>query len=237
MIRFSIILSSFLALACQSFVSRPPQPEPRLVAVTGTASVRKAPDIIYVEIMSFAESTDPRAAFESALKTSDTTVAHLRNSYNLATEDVAVGSLSISPAYKTIKGERTDIIEKYKAQLLLHLSIRNFADAPKIISDVLKLGIGSVQSFRYDIDRRSDIVRAAQVLAFEDARAKALALAKAAGFRSVSLITIEIDNSRAHFSLNDSVQGYTARNFESFQMAKETLDVEAQVTCRFEMLP
>lgn len=96
-------------------------------------------------------------------------------------KDMQTGQYNISPEYDY--SEPTQRITGYRANSNLTIKVRNLKNASKVIDAATANGANQISDISFDVDDKTAAENKARILAVSDAKSKAQAAAKAAGFK------------------------------------------------------
>lgn len=157
----------------------PPPPPPRMISVSGEASEQIAPDqaILSITLQHKDKSLDKAKSDND--KQADKLVA-IAKEFKIAKEKIALSGLNISPEYVyPANGKRQ--FDGYQVSRSLRITIDELSIHERLLSAIVDSGVDQVGGIQFTLARPEERGNALRVKAFEDARAKADALAKAAG--------------------------------------------------------
>lgn len=149
---------------------------PSGITVTGTGSVKAAPDRAD---FSFGVETQGSTADE-ALAANNAAVQKVIDALKaagIATADIQTQQVSVSPRY----GSDNQKITGYSAVNTVNATIRKLADAGSIVDAAVKAGANQVYGPTLSISEQSGLYQDALKMSLDDARTKAKTIADAAG--------------------------------------------------------
>lgn len=208
-----------------------------VVSVTGTATVRVAPDIAVVylgvsetnEAISYAQSTVNQkiAAIVKALKEG-----------GVEEKDIATENYSIYPEYTYNYETNAEEFKGFTANCQLAVTVRAIDTAGVLIDNAFQAGANRLNSFEYSVQDGQEAKDEALTLAVEDAMRKADVIAKAAGQKLGSIKAIQ-DNTSVSTYYTDGVR-YSKAAMETSsdagtQLMGGMLDMTATVTIEYHL--
>ncbi len=164
----------------------------RTVTVSGEGKTTVVPDIARVSFSVIAEGKDPKAIQNENAKKMNDAVAFVK-SLGIAAKDIKTSSYNLYPQYDygviTPDGKpRPPVIVGYTLTQTVAVKVRDFAILGDLFAGLPPRGINQFDH-SFDIDDPEAALAAAREEAFSKARAKAVAMAKAAGTRLGKVVT------------------------------------------------
>lgn len=148
--------------------------------VNGTGKVTMVPDVALVNVGVTAQGpTVTRVQQELNSKMSGMTTAIKK--LNIDEKDIKTSYYNISPMYDYSNG--TQRITGYQANSNITIKVRKIDNANAVIDAATKEGANQVGGISFDVDDKEKAEQQARELAVKDAKAKAEAAARAAGFK------------------------------------------------------
>lgn len=158
----------------------PVEPTSNGIAVSGIGRVTGTPNLLRLRTSVNVVKPDVNSAMQGA----NTTMAAVQNKLKadgVAAADLQTSGLSVQPDYDyTSSGAK---LKGYRVSENLSVVLRDLPNAGSVISDVAEVGGNElvINGASLDLDDDDALVAQARQKAFDDAKAKATAYAKAAG--------------------------------------------------------
>jgi uncharacterized protein YggE len=160
---------------------------PRTISVSGTGRVTVTPDTATVVLGVVERAGSAKVAQERAAQKMAALVDTVKKN-GVAEKDIQTVNISLNPVYDY--SDNTQKLIAYEANQSIAVKVRKLADTGAIIDEAVQAGGSYVSSISLSLDDTTGPVAEARKLAVADAKAKAEALAGAAGVRVVSVMTI-----------------------------------------------
>ncbi|MBC7540345.1 MAG: SIMPL domain-containing protein [Bacteriovorax sp.] len=156
----------------------------RLITVTGSAEKSFKPDIVRVYLTAWGRGTSGKAAQSNSAQENEIIKRSL-DTYKVKKEDVKTTSYNLNPDYAYDQKTGKSTITGYNASQEMVVVLRNIDDAGAFIDSLttdakVKNSGVNVNSFKFDLDKRSDEQSALLGDAVRASEAQAEVLAKAA---------------------------------------------------------
>jgi uncharacterized protein YggE len=180
---YFLTFSAFMTVATNGFAQMPPpSPMPHVINVTGEAKEEVAPDqaILSVSLVSKDKNLN------EAKKQNDAQVAKLvsiARDFEIPKDKLATSNVYIAPEYEYGKNAGKRDFIGYVVSRSVRITMDNIAIHERVLSAIVDANIDQVNGVEFalkDTQPRKDALRAK---AFANARAKAEALAQAAGMK------------------------------------------------------
>ncbi len=184
----------------------PAQPLPTVAAstdnssviVTGTATVQVTPDLahISVSVQTTASTATEAASDDAAL------VARVRNRVQqsgVRADDIKSISFGVWAQYDYRNGTQPPLLTGFVANHTLELTVHDLSRIGQTIDTAVAGGATTVQGVSYDTSDRGGHEAAALAAAVKDARAKAQAMATAAGVSLGNVLSISANQQYAPY--------------------------------------
>ncbi|MEM9839478.1 MAG: SIMPL domain-containing protein [Pseudomonadota bacterium] len=187
-----------LLSACGRDVIMRDAPQVRSINVTGEAEAKAVPDIAMLNFSVRGRAVTSSDAF-GEVSTSMNAVISVLKERGIEARDLQTNQISLNPVYfRDDKGrsDRNKIIA-YEAYQGLTVRLRTIGEAGATIDAAVEAGANELNSFRMAIDDPKGLRDEARIAAVEDARAKAEAMAKAAGAKLGDVISLNTYNDGA----------------------------------------
>lgn len=153
----------------------------RTISVSGTGKVTVKPDVAHVH---FGVMTKAETANEAQTKNAETFAAIekvLKDTFQVAPEDIRTSGFSVHPEYQWVESRRESIIVGYTASHTVTVAYRDLDGLGKLLDAVSKAGANQVNGIQFGTEKSEAYELQAIEKAMANARAKAEAIAKAAG--------------------------------------------------------
>lgn len=162
------------------------------IPVTGKGKVYITPDMLSFSI-SVDEKDKTTAAVQSKVNTKIQAIKVILNKYSINQNDIQTSSLSINPEYDYVNDNNKVIGQEASQSLDIKLRTlgNNNSNANKLIDDLSSINNISLGSITFELQNKSDALNKARSLAFGDAKAKAVELAKLGDVTLLKPVTIE----------------------------------------------
>ncbi len=162
-------------------------PPPGIV-VMGEAKLEYHPDVAYLALGAVTQAQTAQAALED-LSRHIAALLQRAKALGVADKDIAHANYSLQPQY-AYAPDRAPRITGYQAAQQVVITLRDVTAVGKALDALLKDDAATTASVRFAIASGKDPELDARARAIEDARAKAEAMAKAAGVRLGSAVSI-----------------------------------------------
>ena len=172
------------ATTAPSFSPRPSlaadaTPPEHTISVSGTGRVVLSPDTADVRLGVRTERTTVRQARQDAAAAMTAILASIRRN-GVADKDLTTSVLSLQPLYDYTNGSQARI-RGYQFANSLAVTVRDLAKVGDVVDDAIAAGATSLDGVTFRVDDQTKAEAQARTAAMTDARAKADALAAAAG--------------------------------------------------------
>ena len=191
-----VVLALAVALAVVSVTSRsdatPIGGPTHMITVSSTAAIGTAPDEAVVDLTVRSQGADAPSALSANAKATNAVVAALKAAglleRDIATQQLNVGRTTID------RGTPTERIV-YEATQRVEAKIHDLTAVGTVIKAGVDAGATSVNGLRFQVSDESAARQTALAAAVQGARAKAAAMAKAAGVGVTGVIQIKENSS------------------------------------------
>ncbi|MEO1043134.1 MAG: SIMPL domain-containing protein [Pseudomonadota bacterium] len=190
------LIAGLMLTACALEESRADDHQRRAITVQGEGIVTGTPDIA---ILRFSVRTPGEGAAEafSANSNQMRSVVDVLKAQGIEPRDLQTDQISLSPVYdQNSRGyqDRRRIVA-YEATNSLTVRLRDIEAAGAAIDTAVRAGANELQSFRMGFDDPKSMQDEARIAAVKNAKAKAEAMAEAAGARLGPVLTINASSS------------------------------------------
>ncbi|MEM1380782.1 MAG: SIMPL domain-containing protein [Pseudomonadota bacterium] len=192
--RLFVACAAALALSsCTQDTILQAKSEPRTITVVGEASVHAVPDIAVLNFSVRAQAVTSAEAFSNASATMNQVVTALK-AMEVADRDLQTNRLALNPIYARDERGRydRDEIVGYEAFQALTVRVRSIENAGAVIDAAVQAGANGLDGFSMAIDDPKALRDEARVAAVVDAKAKARAMAEAAGAELGEVMTLSV---------------------------------------------
>ena len=165
--------------------ARGSSPGTRSVSVTGTASVQAVPNRAGLEVSVSSDAATAKAAMAANADKAARVLAALRAA-GVAKQDLQTDNVSVSPRWND-RGRQ----DGFTATNSVQVKVRDVAQTGAILDAAVGAGATETSGPSFDQGNREELYRNALKAAFDDARAKAAALAGEAGASLGPVVRIE----------------------------------------------
>ncbi len=166
---------------------------PHLISVSGTAQKTYKPDKLDIYIT--LEGRDKQLA--AAKKKHDDLLRSLHKitkKYKLLDADVKTVSNRIMPQYEYDAKLKKRVLSHYSASHQLKITLRDLEMVGSFINDITNAGIDRLQSMEFGITDKSTAEREVMLLAVNNAKQKALAIASSLGVKLKTVHSVTVGN-------------------------------------------
>jgi uncharacterized protein len=186
--RLAVVLVFAASRAATAGAQAMPPPEPDVIVASGEAEIKMAPDRAFVTIVAEARSKSPRDAQRQNANTM-TAVQKALQQEDIPAAAIRTLSYEVHPEYDYRDGRQT--LRGYLARNSIEVRVDALERVGEIIDVAVQAGATSVGDVRFDLKDRTAVERDALARAVENARARAEALATAAGRAIERILRIE----------------------------------------------
>jgi hypothetical protein len=189
-----------LLLACGTSVGRAQAPAPAqadvdTVTTSGEGVIKVAPDRAFVTLSAEARAKSPREAQRQAADAMTAVQQRLR-SLDLAHDAIRTVSYDVQPEFDFANGKQS--LRGYVARNAIEVRVDDIARVGDVLDAAVAAGATSVRDVRFDLKARETVEHDALKRAVGEARARAEAMAAAAG-RTLDRI-VRLEEQGASFS-------------------------------------
>lgn len=165
----------------------------RTITVSSTASVKTAPDEAVVTLGVRSESADSATAFAQNAKEMQAVLDALKAA---GIEQKDIQTLNVGLERQTIDRGKPSEHDVFVATNQVQVTIHDLSSIGSVIDAAVNAGADSVQDIRFELENPNTVRNDALTEAVRGARAKADALASAAGTSVVRVVTIQEETYR-----------------------------------------
>lgn len=221
-------------------------PTQNQITVYGEGKVEYVPDTATVTL---GVRVDKAATAADALTQMNDKIKKITDALTalgIPATDIKTESYSLSPAYDYKDGISN--VSGYNASQNLDIKARGVDKNVDLVNKVVAAagdnGTNAVQGVRYFIDNPNEMRQKARIMAIEDARSKAAALAQAAGIKKLGKVLSWYEDapmmggSNGYAAATDSVQGFggstAPKAISTPQISSGTQDIVIDMAVNFE---
>ncbi|HEY8276970.1 MAG TPA: SIMPL domain-containing protein [Methyloceanibacter sp.] len=185
---FALYLIASLAAFTPALASDD-EPQKRTVSVTGTGTIKLAPDI--VSISTGVESDAPAAKDALAKNVAAMTkvIEELKLS-GIEAKDIQTTNFSVELRYENRDDGRPAKLTGYRVTNSVYITVRDIGKLGEVLDKVVSLGANSIGGISFGVANREAVENEARKLAMADAIAKAKLYAEAGGAELGEVMTI-----------------------------------------------
>jgi uncharacterized protein len=177
-----VMLVGLLVTACNAIragEAAAQTPPSRTIAVTGSGKAFLAPDIATISIGVRTEDADPAQAMEDSNARAQS-IADALEAMGVEARDIQTSSFNIYPNQQYDQSGNP-MSTTYVVENNVSVTVRDLTELGALLSATVEAGANQVYGIQFDVEDREEALGEARQGAIDDARAKAEALATAAG--------------------------------------------------------
>ncbi len=198
----------------------------RQITVVGTGEAKATPDRATVQLGVQSEAATAREAL-TANSTSMTGLIEQLTQLGIAASDIQTSNFNISPTYsddgRTVSG--------YQVTNMVSVIIRDVGAAGDLLDKVVSAGANAVYGIGFSIDNPQALQAAARDAAIADARARAQAMATAAGGSVGQILTLsETIDSPPPVLMQRAEAAMAADAAPPIQAGEQAVSAQVQIT-------
>jgi uncharacterized protein YggE len=158
------------------------------IRVTGTATIKKSPDIATTQIgvQTFSEEIEPAIA-ENNEKSS--AVQEALRQHGVEEKDMRTVSFNVFPQ-RDYKNDRPNEIIGFQVDNIISVVLRDLASVGKTLQAAITAGANNISGVSFTLADPEPVTNEARTKAIEDARQRAESMAEAAGIELGKVISI-----------------------------------------------
>jgi uncharacterized protein YggE len=183
----AVVLAAVLVTAASGHDSASAGGPPHIITVSSTATISTKPDEAVITLTVHTDSPDSSIALNENSRTMNDLIAAMK-SLGITQRDMETTNLNVTP--QTINRGTPDESTIYNASTSLEVKVHDFDVIGPAIQKGVQAGATSVRGVKFQVSDPVDAKKQALVAAVESARAKADALAGAAGARVTGVVQI-----------------------------------------------
>lgn len=187
-----MVFTSAVVLAAPVGAQPPPAEQGDLVVTQGEGLVTIAPDQAFVTIAAEARAKGPQEAQRLNAQAAQAVVDTLKKA-SLVPDAIRTISYDLSPEFDYTNGKQS--LRGYVARNTIEVRVDDIARLGEVVQLAVGSGATSISGIRFELKNRGDIERQALAAAVKMARARADAMAVAAGRPVERVVRIEDQSS------------------------------------------
>ncbi len=172
----------------------------RHLDVNASGAVSAVPDQATIQLGVTTQATTAAAALTQNSTDTAAVIASVIK-LGVAEKDIQTSNFSVYPTYDT-SGTR---ISGYQVSNSVTVTVRDLVKAGPLLDQVVQAGANNITGLNFSISDTSALVNQARILAFEAAKTKAEAMAKAAGVELGDIISVTESSQNAQPMTNGRV--------------------------------
>jgi uncharacterized protein YggE len=224
----SIVVLGLLA-ACTNAQAPSSGEQTRSMNVSGTGRVSVVPDIANINIGVRTEAEDVKDALSGNTAQANG-IAEVLKDLGVAEEDIQTSNFNVYPSerYNPMTGEvegRYFVVEN-----TVNVKVRDLSSLGEVLSAVVDAGANNIYGISFNVEDREASVAEARELAIKDAKAKAEAIAEAAGVELGELLSINVYEGSTPITYYDAKGGAYAEASVPISAGTLTITIEANLT-------
>lgn len=201
----SVMLFGLLA-ACTPIVESADTDNTRTMSVSGTGRVTVVPDIANINIGVRTEAEVVTDALDGNTAQANA-ISQVLQELGIAEEDIQTSNFNIYPSerYDPMTGQvegRYFVVEN-----TVSVKVRELSNLGQVLSAVVEAGANNIYGINFNVEDREAAVAEARQLAIEDAKAKAQAIAEAAGVQLGEIMNINVSSGSTPVTYFDAKGG------------------------------
>lgn len=228
-------LVCFISLAALSLHADEGKEIPKLI-VTGSAEIKKAPDMVSVSIGVEEEDKNADAAMKKTAAKIEAVVAAIKAGAGQETT-YSTDTVSLYPVYEAIdpKKPKPPLTIAYRATSTLTVRTSDLKSVGKLIDSAAKTGANRIESLIFSLKDNREAEQQALAQAAQNALNTAATLAKASSVKIKRTLLVQQESGVTPMRFKTAL--YVARDAEESSMPIEpgSVSVSAQVGLTFEI--
>ncbi|EMS86450.1 SIMPL domain-containing protein [Leptospira noguchii] len=198
------------------------------ITVSGTGSAIVETDYVQINFSVEVEDPDPKVAQEKNLERTSNVIQALSKRFKISNKDIYSTDYTLQRQYLQEGKQRP-----YLASSGILLKLRDLKLYKDLLLEVQKLGINAVSGIEFKADSTKKQEKEALTSAYEDAKNKALVLAKSIGKTNVTSIKIVESDSMLQPQVVYFMKGREASDQSPISIGERT--IQARVSVEFEV--
>ena len=160
----------------------------RTITVSAEGKVKVPSDIATIMFGVMSEGKDPKVLQEDNVKKINAAIAFVK-AQGIDAKDIQTQQFSLSPKYHWVPDTGRQVWDGYTLQQTVVVKVRDFEKVTAILSGLAGLGVNEISGPNFQVEDPEKYLNEAREQAFEKARAKVNAMAKANGVRIRRVVT------------------------------------------------
>jgi uncharacterized protein YggE len=186
----AVALAAVLVNVSLGQAASPPSGAPHTITVSSTATISTAPDEAVITFGVHTDGSDPVAALNESSRIMNAVLSAMK-ALDITERDMETTNVSVAP--QTINRGTANETTIYNSSTTLEVTLHDFDSIGAAIQDGVKAGATSVRGVRFQVSDPAGAKKHALEAAVKSARAKADALAGAAGASVTGVVQIHED--------------------------------------------
>ncbi|WP_274654961.1 SIMPL domain-containing protein [Paenibacillus humicola] len=210
---------------------------PSTITVSGSGDVKVTPDVAYVSVAVDSRAASAKEAQAANAKQFGALENVLYTKHNMDPKDVQTTGFVVQPVYTYNDKDGTNKITGYTATHSIQITMRDLAGIGQLLDELSSAGANRVDGVRFDTEKQDQYELQALDDAMNHAKAKADALAKAAGRQVKGVVSItQNGESSPPVVFNAAAKSLAAADSGgSTSVQAGQIDVTADITVVYEM--
>lgn len=152
----------------------------RTITVSGEGKISIKPDIASVSFAVVSQGENPKTISEENTQKINKALEYIR-SQGVEEKDIKTSDYNLYPRYRWSELRGESLIVGYELRQTINIKLRDLERVGEIIGGLAGVGINEIHSLSFSVEDPEVQRNEARVAAFEQARVKAEAMAKASG--------------------------------------------------------
>ncbi|EMY77555.1 PF04402 family protein [Leptospira weilii serovar Ranarum str. ICFT] len=198
------------------------------ITVSGSGSAIVETDYVQMNFSVEVEDPDPKIAQEKNLERASNVIKILSKGFKIATKDIYSTDYTLQRQYLQEGKQRP-----YLASSGILLKLRDLKVYKDLLLEIQKLGVNNVSGIEFKADSTKKQEKEALTAAFEDAKNKALVLAKSVGKTNVTALKVVESDSMINPQVVYFMKGKEGSDQSPISIGERT--IQARVSVEFEV--
>jgi hypothetical protein len=181
---------SLLAAAAAGVAQNPPGETVPSLLVNGTAQLEVEPDEAIVRLGVSFQAPDAAAA-QSRVNTTAKAILDAVKSKGIAESAIQTSRLDLSPVYDHRRPEGPPTVTGYQASNVVTVTLSDLGKVGAVIDAAIGAGANQVEGVSFQLDDDTAVKQRALAQAIDDARGKAMAMARALGLELGPVLEVQ----------------------------------------------
>lgn len=172
---------------------------PRTISISSTSQIVAQPDMARLSVGVEAVGKNPQIVMQD-IKTKGNAIITALKVLGVEERDIVTSSLQLTPQYLDKPSDKKrPIIDSYRANNSLTITIHDFTKTGLIVDDVITKGGNQLNDLSFDLKDRIKFMDEARIKAAQDSRRKAELYANAIGVKLGGLASLTESEARPAF--------------------------------------